>query len=187
MEDNQSKKIEADFSISKYINKITELVENSYQNPIINEIFDDIFGVQIINWQCGDFGEIMKAINSFSDQISNGVYAVNPGFVNQLDIESILPIFGFGFKPKTLIDLFSRKITLMIFIDIKQLNEKLEKIGKIWRIREDNYQEFYCINDPNNNGIIYYPWTMFLNECLTVDSFIEWNDFLIKNRDSFIS
>ena len=187
LEDNQSKKIKANYSISNYINEITELVENSYQNPIINELFDDIFGVQIINWQCGDLGEIMKFINSFSEQISNGVYAANPGFVNQLNIESIRPIFGFGFKPKTLIDLFTKNITLMIFIDIKLLNEKLEKMGKAWRIRKDNYQEIYYINDPNNYGIIDYPWIMFLNECLTVDSFIEWNDFLITNRDFFIS
>jgi len=152
LEDNQSKKIETNFSISNYINEITELVENSYENPIINEIFDDIFGVQIINWKCGDYGEIMKLINSFSNQISNGVYAVNPGLVNQLNIESVLPIFGFGFKPNTLIHLLTKKISVMIFINIKQLNKKLEQMGKIWRINEDNYQEVYCINDINNKG-----------------------------------
>lgn len=180
---NCDKYKEPNVCLETYQSEIVNLTEKEYE-PISTKVFDDVYEVLIIRnlrniEGIRNSGCLLRAVK-FIEKMNRGGYFVNSGLVNQISIPEIKPIFSFGFSPKTIIELLQRQINLMISVNLRKLNKRLETQGKIWRIDEKIPSKIVIPDSHSFSAHILFPWTSLLNECITIDSFIEWVDGFIK-------
>jgi hypothetical protein len=173
--------IESDLKIRYCTNDIHQLLLESYKNLVLEKNYSDILYYHVVNWNTEKkISETIKLVNNFASKIPKKNVIGNSSLISQILIDDIAPIFLFGFSVESLIDLFLRRINLVNYVDIDKLNQKLMDLGKNWKFDINNYHTVIDGETHKQIGQILYPWTLFLNEFLSLESFIDYCDYLIK-------